>query len=102
MTDTTVTYLTLNQFCQVTRMSVDVVVEIVELGIVEPPGRAPGEWKFDDYMLGMVKKAEQLHRDLAVDWPGVALAMHLMDRIENLKLENEKLRQRLERFMYEE
>lgn len=102
MTEITTSYFTLNQFCQITRMSVDVVVEIVELGIVDPRGRMPDDWQFDESMLGMAKKAEQLRRDLAVDWPGVALAMHLIDRIEQLKLENQKLRQRLERFMCEE
>lgn len=102
MTESSTTYLTLNQFCQVTRMSVDVVVEIVELGIVDPRGRMPDDWQFDESMLGMAKKAEQLRRELAVDWPGVAIAMHLIDRIEQLKLENQKLRQRLERFMCDE
>ena len=37
--------------------------------------------------------------DMALDWPGIAVALTLMDDIAHLKQENRLLRQRLSRFV---
>jgi chaperone modulatory protein CbpM len=50
-------------------------------------------------MLILTKKAVRLHRDLDVDWVGVALAIILLDEVEQLREKNRRLQRRLSRFV---
>ncbi|WP_110951079.1 chaperone modulator CbpM [Pseudomonas bohemica] len=89
----------MQEFCQVVDMPVAYVIEIVEHGIVEPQGVTPDEWLFDTYSLSVAKRAAKLHRDLAMEWDGVALALNLLDELEQVRAENRMLKQRLRRFV---
>lgn len=99
MSDTQATYLSFTEVCLQTGVAEDTVVEIIEQGIVEPIGASPGEWRFSPSMLILTKKAVRLHRDLDVDWPGIALAIELLDKVEQLREKNRYLQRRLSRFM---
>ncbi|MCP4466396.1 MAG: chaperone modulatory protein CbpM [Halieaceae bacterium] len=90
--------LSLIEVCQSVSMSSEVVVEIVEQGIVEPRGSSPGEWVFDARMVSVVRRACRLHSDLDIDWSGIGLAIELLDQLEQLRAENKQLKQRLLRF----
>lgn len=94
-------YLDITELCQATRLSSEVVIEIVRYGIVEPGGKSPGDWRFDAHMVTTVRKATRLRRELDVDWPGIALAMDLLEQVEQLRNENRRLVQRLNRFLAE-
>ncbi len=94
-------YFSFEQFCETINLPGDRVQYIVELGILTPKGEQPDEWQFDADMLSTARRAQQLHRQLEVDWPGVALALQLLEQIDNLKSENQQLRQRLARFIDE-
>ena len=87
------------EFCQVTNLASAVLIEIVEQGIVEPKGNAPENWSFDTQMIAVTKKALRLHNDLDIDWPGIALAISLIDELELLRQENRRLNMRLKRFI---
>ncbi|TWI58338.1 chaperone modulatory protein CbpM [Pseudomonas duriflava] len=78
------------------------VIEIVEHGIVEPSGQGPDRWMFDLSALHTVRRAVRLQRELELDWAGIALAIDLLDEVERLRTENQRLRQRLARFMLQE
>lgn len=54
---------------------------------------------FDDHAAIVVQRAVRLRHELALDWPGIAVALTLMDDIAHLKQENRLLRQRLSRFV---
>jgi chaperone modulatory protein CbpM len=99
MTDPQATYLSFTEVCLQTGVAEDTVVEIIEQGIVEPMGTSPGEWLFSPAMLIVTKKAVRLHRDLAVDWAGIALAIELLDEVEQLREKNRYLQRRLSRFV---
>ena len=90
--------LSLNELCEITLMPEDIIVEIVEHGIVEPHGREPENWQFDLHMVVITRKALRLHRDLDIDWSGIAFALSLIDEIEQLREQKERLRKRLSRF----
>ncbi|WP_232787502.1 chaperone modulator CbpM [Spongiibacter nanhainus] len=94
-----VTQISFEQFCTLTDLSGELVIEIVNLGIVEPPGQRPQEWLFDSEMLCLVRRAERLHRQLEINWPGVALAMDLLDQLERSREENRVLRSQLQRLV---
>jgi chaperone modulatory protein CbpM len=96
---TLVVELDMKEFCQVVDMSPAYVIEIVEHGIVEPQGQKPDEWLFDAYALTVARRAAKLHHDLAMEWDGVALALELLDELEQVRAENRMLKQRLGRFL---
>lgn len=96
---TLVVELDMKEFCQVVDMPPAYVIEIVEHGILEPQGKKPDEWLFDTYSLSVAKRAAKLHHDLAMEWDGVALALELLDELEQVRAENRMLKQRLGRFL---
>ncbi|MFJ5298287.1 chaperone modulator CbpM [Pseudomonas sp. NPDC088368] len=89
----------MKEFCQVVDMPAAYVIEIVEHGIVEPQGLKPDDWLFDTYSLSIAKRAAKLHHDLEMEWDGVALALNLLDELEQVRAENRMLKQRLGRFL---
>ncbi|WP_368386254.1 chaperone modulator CbpM [Shigella flexneri] len=94
MANVTVTF-TITEFCLHTGISEEELNEIVGLGVVEP--REIQET--DDHAAIVVQRAVRLRHELALDWPGIAVALTLMDDIAHLKQENRLLRQRLSRFV---
>jgi chaperone modulatory protein CbpM len=98
MNDTQITYFSFTEVCLQTGVAEDTVVAIIEQGIVEPIGASHSEWLFSPAMLILTKKAVRLHRDLDVDWAGVALAIELLDEVEQLREKNRYLQRRLSRF----
>ncbi len=87
-----------HEFCLCAELPQAVLLEIVEHGIVEPSGISPDQWLFDANALAIVKRAFRLQAQLQIEWAGVALALQLLDEIEQLRAENHHLRQRLCRF----
>lgn len=61
------------------------VVELVEQGALEPLSPARDEWRFSATALGRVRTAARLHRDLALDAAGIALALDLLDEVQLLR-----------------
>lgn len=96
---TVVVELDMKQFCQVSDMPAAYVIEIVEHGILEPQGRKPEEWLFDDHALITARRAARLQRELALEWQGVALALDLLNELDQVRAENRMLKQRLGRFL---
>ena len=83
--------LTLAELCRACRLPAEQIMELVEEGVVEPLGRNTSHWRFQGTSVRRVRCALQLRRDLGVNWPGAALALDLLDEIDDL-------RARLERF----
>lgn len=98
MTDVRVT-LEVTEFCQYASISRDELFEVVALGIIAPQGDSDDEWRFEQSALAEIKRAQRLRRELELDWPGIALAVGLIDEIERLRAENRRLHQRLDRFL---
>ena len=92
-------YVSFEELCHVTELSSNIIIEIVEHGIVEPEGNSPENWVFNAQMVVVTKKACRLHRDLGIDWQGIALAIVLLEEMEQLKSENQKLNSLLDRFV---
>lgn len=93
--------LTLQEICDIADVPTEVLITIVEEGILEPKGVSPNEWCFDTYMLSIVKRASRLHRDLDIEWTSIPLYLDMIDELEKLRTENKTLKQRLGRFLLE-
>jgi chaperone modulatory protein CbpM len=85
---------TLSELCRSCHTHAEVVFELVEVGVLDPRGRDPGHWRFSGNALRRAERALRLHRDLQINLAGVALALDLLDEIDQLR---ERLRA-LERF----
>ncbi|QJP93589.1 chaperone modulator CbpM [Pseudomonas fluorescens] len=101
MSSPLIVQLDMAEFCEAADLSDVYVIEIVEHGILEPQGTQPREWRFTDYELVLAKRAAKLRRDLELEWEGVALALDLLEEVQELRAENRMLRQRLARLVIE-
>lgn len=77
--------LTLGELCRACELSADRIVSLVEEGVVEPQGREPATWKFQGISIRRIRRAYRLQRDLGINLAGVALAIELMEEIDQLK-----------------
>ena len=77
--------MTLAQLCQACELSEAQIIELVEQGIVDPLGPEPAEWRFVSVSLRRVRITRNLQRDLGVNAPGAALALEMLEEIEELR-----------------
>lgn len=76
---------TLGELCRIVGVQEQLVVEIVEEGIVEPLGSAPSQWRFTGVAVTRIQRVIRLQQEFEVNLPGAALALELLDEIERLK-----------------
>jgi chaperone modulatory protein CbpM len=76
---------TLVELCRVSGASRDDLAQWVEEGAFEPQGARLEEWRFSGTCLRRVITAQRLKTDLELNAPGVALALDLLDQIEELR-----------------
>jgi len=93
--------LTLEEICEIANVPTEVLITIIEGGIIEPKGASPDEWSFDTYMLSISKRASRVHRDFEIEWAGIPLYLDMIGQLEKLRTENKSLKQRLNRFLLE-
>lgn len=80
-------YLSLNELCRSCSMQSETIEAWVFEGVLQPQGEQPQEWRFNGTTLRRAKLAQRLSQDLEVNTPGIALALDLLERIENLQAE---------------
>ncbi|SUX74449.1 chaperone-modulator protein CbpM [Citrobacter freundii] len=88
MANVTVTF-TITEFCLYTGVSEEELHEIVGLGVIEPHD----DETFDDHALTVMRRAVRLRQELELDWPGIAVALTLLEENAHLRQENRLLRQ---------
>ena len=98
MAEIEITY-TVTELCQSTGIMQDELVEVVGLGVIVPLEPADTVWVFDADALSCLKRACRLQNELDLDWSGVAMTLTLLERVEQLKKENDQLRRQLDRFL---
>lgn len=76
---------TLHELCDACGVRRQLIVEMVEEGVIEPAPEADTEWRFHGHALVRAQRALRLVRDLDLNWAGAALALDLLDEIDRLK-----------------
>lgn len=76
---------TLHEFCDACGVRSQLIVEMVEEGVIEPSHRADSGWQFHGDALVRARRALRLVHDLQVNWAGAALALDLLEEIERLE-----------------
>lgn len=79
------TELSLNDLSRVCSTSAEWIIELVEEGALEPISHEEVHWRFTGNSLQRARTAMRLQRDLGINLAGVALAMDLLDEIEELQ-----------------
>lgn len=77
--------LTLSELSRSCGATEDWLVELVGEGVLEAQGSVQQEWRFSGNTLYRARVAWRLTRDLALNPPGVALALDLLDEIQRLR-----------------
>lgn len=78
--------LSLADLCRACMVHAEQVIELVDEGVIEPIGRDnPAHWRFHGANLRRMRVALNLQRDLGVNVAGVALALDLLDEMEQLR-----------------
>jgi DNA-binding transcriptional MerR regulator len=78
--------LTLEELSRLVDLHPEMVVRLVDLGLVDPEVSEP-EWLFQDTVVPRIWKVKRLHRDLGVNWAGIGVVLDLLDRIDDLERE---------------
>ncbi len=79
------TIFTLRELCVACGVHAEIVIELVQEGVLDPRGADPADWRFPGSAVTRAQKALKLARDLRVNWPGAALALDLLEEIERLR-----------------
>jgi chaperone modulatory protein CbpM len=61
------------------------ILALVEEGVIEPAGADPAHWQFRGYCLRRVHIVRRLQSDLGLNLAGAALALELLDEVEQLR-----------------
>jgi len=73
------------ELCRACKLSAEQVFELVEYGVVEPQDSSPEHWRFQGISVRRVRRAKRLQRDLGINLAGAALALDLLDELEQLR-----------------
>ena len=77
--------LTLHEVVYSFGVQEELIIEIIEEGIVSPAKNKQGELQFDSEALSSIHTAIRLNRDLGINMPGAALVLELMHEIDRLR-----------------
>ena len=79
------TEITIVELCEVCSVEITLVEELVDEGILEPVGGVREQRRFPYSSVRRARTVVHLQRDLGLNLAGAALALELLDRIENLR-----------------
>lgn len=85
------TEITVVDLCRVCSVDMSLIEELVGEGILEPTGGMRDDRRFPYHSVRITHTVVHLQRDLGLNLAGAALALDLLDRIEDLRA---KLRRR--------
>jgi len=79
------TRCTLTDLCRLCGVNAELIHDMIEEGILSPEGHSPQEWRFTFIAIKRVQTAVRLQQDLRVNLPGCALALELLEELEELR-----------------
>ena len=78
--------LTLDELCRMCRQRAEVIITMVEEGILDPEeGEDPATWRFPGSSVTHIRIVVRLQRDLGVNLSGAAVALELLERLARLR-----------------
>ena len=77
--------LSLGELCQQYAVHAEWIVDLVDEGILEPQGGPHMKWRFSGENCRRISIVLRLQRDLGVNLAGTALALDLLDELQELR-----------------
>jgi chaperone modulatory protein CbpM len=77
--------VSLAQLCQACGLSEEEIVKLVDEGIIDPVGHKPAVWRFHAVSLRRARITRNLQQELGVNTSGAALALNLLEELEELR-----------------
>ena len=78
-------FYTTKAVCKSYKLNLSTVGEMVSWGIAEPSGNKPEKWLFSHKDFERIGRASRFNRELEINIPGAALALQLLEDIQNLR-----------------
>ena len=78
-------HMTIVELAQATQTPEDLIMAWVSEGVLSPAGASPEDWRFSGNSLQRAKTAARLMHDLELNLPGVALALNLLEELDQLR-----------------
>jgi chaperone modulatory protein CbpM len=78
-------HMTMVELAQATQTPEDLIMAWVSEGVLSPAGASPQDWRFSGNSLQRAKTAARLMHDLELNLPGVALALNLLEELDQLR-----------------
>lgn len=85
----------LDHLVQVSGLSNEALLNLVEAGILEPANKDPDNYFFSVDCIVIARKARRLRDDFELDAEGLAVAINLLRRIDRLETQLQALQARL-------
>jgi chaperone modulatory protein CbpM len=79
------TNCTLQELSDLCSQSSKLILEMIDEGMIVPAGSSPRQWRFGLKEIHRVQTAQRLIRDLEVNLAGAALALDLLEELEELR-----------------
>jgi len=79
------TVVTVTELTRVCGLSLEQVQSMVREGMLHPHGAVPEQWCFTGVEVRRTRRALRLQHDLELNLAGVALALDLLDEVEQLR-----------------
>ncbi|MDR2551509.1 MAG: chaperone modulator CbpM [Desulfobulbus sp.] len=79
------TRCSLADLCALCGVSTEIINEMINEGIITPEGPSIREWCFTAVAIKRVQTTMRLQRDLRINLPGCALALDLLEELEELR-----------------
>jgi chaperone modulatory protein CbpM len=85
----------LRELCELCGVHAELVIEMVDAGVLTPVGSAPSAWQFSVQATIRLQKAQRLRRDLDMNLAGVAVALDLIEDLDQARKRLKTLERRL-------
>lgn len=82
------TWLSISEFTDVAGLQKTEVLQLVEIGILQPTGTSPHDWSFDSHAMILARRFRRIREDLELDLDlhALALGFRLLERITELEV----------------
>jgi chaperone modulatory protein CbpM len=77
--------LSLRELCDACAVHAEFITDLVNEGVIEPSGIDHSHWVFSGVSLHRIRAAKRLQHDLGINLAGVALALELLDEMQQLR-----------------
>jgi chaperone modulatory protein CbpM len=94
---------TLREVCERGDCHAEFVIKLVNYGVIAPVDDSleARQWQFDLQALARLRKAQRLQRDLKINLPGLAMSLELLDEVQEMRREVDRLHRQLRGFLRE-